>query len=130
MVSKQVKSAASFALTAVLLAMSTAAFSADNGALTREQVRAEYTQARTNGTLPATGEGLIGYVKPSASTLTREAVQAEYFAARMAGTLQPNGEGQVAHVVSAPSTLTREAVQSEYYMARMAGTLPPTGERG
>ena len=125
-----VKSVASFALTAALLAMSSAAFSGDMGALSRDQVRAAYTEARANGTLPANGEGQISYVKPSTSTLTRAAVQADYFAARMAGTLQPTGEGQEARVVSAPSSLTREAVKAEYFHARMAGTLPPTGERG
>ena len=124
------KSVSSFALTAALLAMSSTAFSGDKGALSRDQVRAAYTEARANGTLPANGEGQISYVKLSTSTLTRAAVQADYFAARMAGTLQPTGEGQEARVVSAPSSLTRAAVQADYFAACMAGTLPPSGERG
>lgn len=125
-----VKSVASFALTAALLAMSSAAFSADKGALTREQVRAEYAEARANGTLPPNGEGQINHVKPATSTLTRAAVQAEYFAARAAGLLPPTGEGQQVTTVYAPSSLTRDAVRAEYFQARMAGTLPPSGERG
>ena len=130
MVYTQVKSVTSFALTAALLAVSSAAFSGDMGAVTRDQVRAAYAEARANGTLPANGEGQVSHVKPSTSTLTRAAVQAEYFAARVAGTLPPTGEGQQARAVSVPSSLTRDAVRAEYLQARMAGTLPLTGERG
>ena len=130
MIYTQVKSATSFALTAALLAMSSAAFSGDMGALSRDQVRAAYSEARANGTLQPNGEGQVAIVKTSPSSLTRDAVRAEYFAARTAGTLQPTGEGQEARVASAPSSLTREAVKAEYFHARMAGTLPPTGERG
>ena len=87
-----VKSAASFALTAALLAASSAAFSGETGALTRDQVRAEYLAARMAGTLPPTGEAQIVMVKSAPSALTRDAVRAEYFAARMAGTLPLTGE--------------------------------------
>ena len=130
MIYTQVKSVTSFALTAALLVMSSAAFSGDRGALSRDQVRAAYSEARANGTLPPNGEGQTTYVKPSTSTLTRQAVQAEYFAARMAGTLQPTGEGQEARAVSVPTSLTRDAVRAEYFRSRMAGTLQLNGERG
>lgn len=125
-----VKSLASFALTAAMLAMSSAAFSADKGALTRDQVRAEYVAARMAGTLPPTGEAQIVMAKLTPSALTRDAVRAEYFAARAAGALPPTGEIQQARAVPAPSALTRDAVRAEYFLARMAGTLPLTGERG
>ena len=125
-----IKSITSFALTAALLAMSSAAFSGDKGALTRDQVRTAYAEARANGSLPPTGEAQIVMGKFSPSALTRDAVRAEYFAARVAGTLPPTGEIQQARAVPAPSALTREAVRAEYFHARMAGTLPLTGERG
>lgn len=130
MIYTQVKSATSFALTAALLAMSSAAFSGDMGALSRDQVRAAYSEARANGTLQPNGEGQVAIVKTSPSSLTRDAVRAEYFAARTAGTLPPTGEIQAVRAAQAPSSLTRDAVQAEYFSARMAGTLPLTGERG
>lgn len=126
----QVKSVASFALSAALLAASSAAFSGEMGPLTRGQVRAAYTEARANGTLPPTGEAQIVMAKASHSALTRDSVRAEYLAARMAGTLPPTGEVQQVLAPAAPSVLTRDAVRAEYFSARMAGTLPLTGERG
>jgi hypothetical protein len=116
-----------FAATALILASGLIAgtsFAADNGALTREQVRAAYLQARAEGTLPQVGDGAVVYVKPAPSTLTREAVMAEYFAAQKAGTLPQVGDGAVSYVKPAPSTLTREAVKAEYFAALKAGTLP------
>ncbi len=120
-------------LTAGLFA--SASFAADAGALSREQVRAEYNQARTNGTLPANGEGQTAAApKAIASTLTREAVRADFYAARAAGTLPANGEGQVVsqevRQIVAPVAVSREAVKAEYFAARRAGTLPLNGERG
>ena len=106
-------------------------FAADTGAMTREQVRAQYNQARANGTLPANGEGQTAVApKVAPSTLTREAVRAEYYAARAAGTVPPTGEGQEAKVAVAPSVVTRDVVKAEYFAARRAGTLPLNGERG
>jgi hypothetical protein len=114
-------------LAAALVAGSS--FAADTGAVTREQVRAEFNQARANGTLPANGEGQTAIApKVAPSTLTRQAVQAEYFAARAAGTLAPTGEGQEAKVAVAPSVASRDAVRAEFYAARKAGTLPKNGE--
>jgi Domain of unknown function (DUF4148) len=116
-------------LTAGLFA--SASFAADTGAMSREQVRAEYNQARANGTLPAKGEGQTAAApKVAPSTLTREAVRADYYAARAAGTLPANGEAQEVRQVAAPVTVSREAVRAEYFAARRAGTLPLNGERG
>ena len=115
-------------LTAGLFA--SASFAADTGALTREQVRTEYKQARANGTLPVNGEGQTVVIKATRSELTRDAVRADYFAARQAGTLPPTGEGQEVHQAAAPATVSREAVKAEYFAARRAGTLPLNGERG
>lgn len=123
-----------FAKSALVLAAALIAgssFAADTGALTREQVRAEYNQARANGTLPVNGEGQTAAApKVASSTQTRDAVRADYFAARQAGTLIPNGEGQEVRHAAAPATVSREAVKAEYYAARRAGTLPLNGERG
>ena len=116
-----------FAATALILASGLIAgtsFAADNGALTREQVRAAYLQARAEGTLPQADNGQVIYVKPAHNSLTREAVTAEYLAARKAGTLPQADNGQVSYVKPAPSTLTREAVRAEYLAAWKAGTLP------
>ena len=130
MIYSNAKAVSSFALTAAMLAVSSAAFSGDMGGLTRDQVRAAYNEARASGSLPSNGEAQTVTVKASTSTLTRAAVRAEYYAARAAGTLPPTGEGQQVRAVPAPSALTREAVRAEYIRARMAGTLPLTGERG
>ncbi len=131
-----------FTKSAIVLAaalIAGAAFAADNGGLTREQVRAEYNQARANGTLPVNGEGQTAVApKAATSALSREAVRADYYAARAAGTLPANGEGQeVRRQVrqeerqgTAPVAVSREAVKAEYYAARRAGTLPLNGERG
>ena len=84
-----------FAATALILASGLIAgtsFAADSGALTREQVRAEYFQARAEGSLPPVGERQLNNVKSAPSTLSREAVMAEYFAAEKTGTLPPVGE--------------------------------------
>ena len=115
-------------LTAGLFA--TASFAADAGAMTREQVRAEYNQARANGTLPVNGEGQAVVTKATRSELTRDAVRAEYFAARAAGTLPPTGEVQETRQVAAPVAVSREVIRAEYFAARRAGTLPLNGERG
>jgi Domain of unknown function (DUF4148) len=114
-------------LTAGLFA--SASFAAGAGGLTREQVRAEYLQARAAGTLPPTVDGQIVVAKATRSELTREAVIADYVAARAAGKLPPTVDGQIV-VTKAPSSgLTREAVIADYVAARAAGTLPPGGER-
>jgi hypothetical protein len=105
-------------------------FAADNVALSREQVRADYIQARAEGSLPAMGDAPVFYVKAAPSTLTRDAVTAEYVAAQKAGTLPAQGDRQVVVVKSEHSTLTRAAVRAEYVAARLGGTLPQVGERG
>ena len=120
-----------FAATALILASGLIAgnsFAADAGALTREQVRADYLQARAEGSLPPIGEGQVVNAKSAPSTMTREAVMAEYLSAKKAGTLLPIGEGQMVQLESAPSTLTREAVKTEYLAAKKAGNLPQIGE--
>ena len=115
-------------LTAGLFA--SASFAADAGAMTREQVRAEYYQARADGSLIPNGEDQTVVAKVTRSGLTREAVRADYFAARQAGTLPPTGEGQEVRQAAAPAAVSREAVKAEYFAARRAGTLPLNGERG
>lgn len=115
-------------LTAGLFA--SASFAADTGALTREQVRAEYIQARADGSLIPNGEGRNVVTKATRSELTRDAVRADYFAARQAGTLPPTGDGQEVRKAAAPTALSREAVKAEFFAARRAGTLPLNGERG
>jgi hypothetical protein len=55
-----------------------APISTSSSGLTREAVRAEYLEARRNGTLPQTGEAAdAGVVIPTTSTLTRAAVHAD-----------------------------------------------------
>ena len=115
-------------LTAGLFA--NASFAADAGAMTRSQVRAEYNQARANGTLIPNGEGQSVVTKATRSELTRDAVRADYFAARTAGTLPPTGEVQEIRQAAAPVAVSRDAVRAEYFAARRAGTLPLNGERG
>jgi hypothetical protein len=122
-----------FTATALILAsglIASTSFAADSGTLTREQVRAEYFQARAEGSLPQVGEGQLNNIKSAPSTLTREAVMTEYFAAEKAGTLPQVGEGQLNNIKSAPSTLTREAVMAKYFATEKAGTLLRVGERG
>ena len=84
----------------------------DHKPLTREQVRAEYLQARAEGKLPPTGK--VGYVPPvtsSTSSLTRAEVRAEFFRARSLGLLPATGEvGDVFQVSPSTSTLTRAEV--------------------
>ncbi|CAN7766159.1 DUF4148 domain-containing protein [Pseudorhodoferax sp. LjRoot39] len=84
----------------------------DHQPLTREQVRAEYLQARAEGRLPPTGE--VGYVPPvtsGTSSLTRAEVRAEFLKARAMGTLPATGEvGDVFQVGPSTSTLTRAEV--------------------
>ena len=110
-----------------------ASFAADTNAtsaLSRDQVRAEYNQARANGSLTPNGEAQIAKPRVTGTPLTREAVRADYVAARAGGTLAPTGEGQEVRQVATPVAVSREAVKAEYFAARRAGTLPLTGERG
>ena len=60
--------------------------------LSRSAVKAEYLQAKKEGTMPAYGEAAVFSEKAAPSTQTREAVKAEYFEAQKAGTLPANGE--------------------------------------
>lgn len=103
-----------FALVATLglLAAVSQAQAIDHKPLTREQVRAEYVQARAEGRLPSSGE--VGYVPPvtsSTSSLTRAEVRAEFFRARALGLLPATGEvGDVFQVGPNTSVLTRAEV--------------------
>ena len=114
--------------------VATASFAADTGALSRAQVRAEYNQARADGSLIPNGEVQIATPRATpraaGTPLTRAAVRADYFAAREAGTLPANGEVQEVRQPAAPVAVSRAEVKAQYYAARRAGTLPLNGERG
>ncbi|PZP91383.1 MAG: hypothetical protein DI587_35595 [Variovorax paradoxus] len=103
-----------FALIAtfVLVGAVSQAQAANDKPLTREQVRAEYLQARAEGRLPPTGE--LGYVPPvssGTSSLTRAEVHASFLRARAEGLLPATGEvGDVFQVGPNTSTLTRAEV--------------------
>lgn len=103
-----------FALVATLclLAAVNQAQAIDHKPLTREQVRADYLQARAGGNLPLTGE--VGYVPPvtsSTSSLKRAEVRAEFLRSRALGLLPANGEvGDMFQVGPNTSMLTRAEV--------------------
>ncbi len=121
-----------FAKSMVVLAaglMAGATFAADGSALTREQVRADYAQARAEGTLLPQAEGHVAIVQANTTPgMNREAVQAAYLVARKAGTLPTVNEGQPSNPMTTATNLTREAVKADYFSARKAGTLPSTHE--
>lgn len=109
-----------FAATALILASGLLAgnsFAADNGPLTREQVRATVLQARADGSLEQMNEGVKNAFKAAKATpsaVTREAVMAEYYAAQKAGTLPQIGEfGALAAEPAFVSTRTRAEVRTE-----------------
>ncbi len=115
-----------FAATALILASTLVAgttFAADNGELTREQVRSSVMQARADGSLAQMNEGFKNAFKAAApstpSTLTRDAVKAEYFAAKEAGTLPPVGERGDLFTVQPvfASTRSRNDVRAEAVVA-------------
>ncbi len=84
--------------------------------LTRDQVTAQYIQAREQGNLAPTGEVQFQAKAPSASTsgLTREAVHSAVLQANRNGALAERGEGaDIGYVASGPSTTTRAAVRAE-----------------
>jgi hypothetical protein len=121
-------------LTALALAASTAL--AQDGSLTRAEVRQQVLSARAAGTLIPAGEGVTpGYAKASSrvSDVGRAQVNEEVLQARASGQLQPAGEGApedrtYAQAVTAPSTLARAEVKSEVLEARADGDLIPAGE--
>ena len=110
--------------------VATASFAADTGAPSRAQVRAEYNQARADGSLIPNGEAQIATARVTGTSVTRAAVRADYFAARQAGTLPANGEAQEVRQPAAPVAVSRDEVKAQYFAARRAGTLPLNGERG
>lgn len=85
--------------------------------LTRDQVSAQYVQARAQGTLAPTGEVQFQAVAPTASSsgLSRDAVHSAVLQAASNGALAQRGEGaDIGYVAAtAPSTVTRASVRAE-----------------
>jgi hypothetical protein len=118
------------------LALAAGSALAQDGPLTRAEVRRQVLEARAAGTLIPAGEGITpGYAKANArrSDLSRAQVKDEVLQARASGQLQPAGEGApedriYAQAVSAPSTLARADVKAEVLEARANGELIPAGQ--
>ena len=141
------KTLSALALAVATLASVPAAFAADTGALTREQVRAALAEARRTGDLVDgdTGQKLNqifpnAYPKQAAAQgLSREQVKAELAEARRTGDLIGNGEsgqklnemypGRYSKKVAAEG-LTREQVKAELAEARRNGELVADSESG
>ena len=122
----------SFATAALIIVSglsASASFAADSAPLSRAQVRSEVLQARTNGTMPASGDATVIQEKSAPSTLTRGAVKSDYLQAQKAGTLPYKGDSVYVQETSVTSTLTRAAVKAEVLQAQKAGLMPATGER-
>lgn len=101
-----------------LLALGTQAQAANDAPLTREQVRAEYFQARAQGTLPPSGEvGYAYHLTPSTSTLTRAEVLRELAAS---GPL-PTAEGAPAYTRATGWERSRAEVHAEAVEAVRSG---------
>jgi len=118
------------------LALAVGSAFADEGSLSREQVRQDVIAARKAGTLIPAGQGVTpGY--PTAASrgymLSRAQVKADVLEARADRQLAPAGEGSpenrvYAQAVAAPSTLTRAEMKQEVLEARANGELIPAGE--
>ena len=129
-------------LTALALAAGTAL--AQDGPITRAEVRQEVLAARAANALVPAGEGVTpGYPRAGdrASNVTRAQVNQEVLQARAAGQLEPAGQGSpedriYAHAVAAPSVVTRAEVKEQVLEARANGEPRPrrrgrhAGQRG
>ena len=120
-------------LTALALAAGSAL--AQDGSVTRAEVRQEVLAARAAHTLIPAGEGITPeYPRVGrASDVSRAQVRQEVLQARAAGQLEPAGEGSLedgvyARAVAAPSTLARSEVKEQVLEARANGELVPAGE--
>jgi len=118
------------------LALAVGSACADEGGLTREQVRQDVIAARKAGTLIPAGQGVTpGY--PGAAdrgyAATRAQVKADVREARADKQLAPAGERSpedrvYAQAVTAKSTLTRAEMKEEVLEARANGELIPAGQ--
>jgi len=119
-----------------VLALAAAGAVAQDGSVTRTQVRQDVLAARAAHTLIPAGEGITpGYPRASdrAFDVPRAQVRQEVLQARAAGQLQPAGQGSpedriYAQAVAAPSTLARSDVKEQVLEARANGELVPAGE--
>ena len=130
---------------AVAAVASGSAFAAD-GALTREQVKAELVAAQRTGNVFANSEtGLLAKdmfpsqypAEYTTAEMSREQVKAELVAAQRAGNVIANGEsGQTvaalnpARFPAAVSTKTRAEVKAELAQAQRTGDIVINGETG
>ena len=118
------------------LALAAAAAVAQDGSVTRAQVRQDVLAARAARTLIPAGEGITpGYPRASdrASDMSRAQVRQEVLQARAAGQLEPAGQGSpedriYAQAVASPSTIARSEVKEQVLEARANGELVPAGE--
>jgi hypothetical protein len=122
------------------LALAAGAALADEGPLTRAEVRNEVLAARASGTLMPAGEGAVpGYVTSAPSTVTRAQVDSEarqIYAARMRSIPELESAGDhtqgivYARQSAAPSTITRAEEKAATLAARSHGELMGAGEEG
>ena len=101
----------------------------DAPAPTRDQVRADFLQARATGHAMPAGEASALFADESASVaLTRADVCSEFALARMAGQLVPRGDASSAIDDGSISLLSRAQVRDEVRVAQARGELMPAGE--
>jgi hypothetical protein len=125
-------------LSALALAVGTAV--ADEGALTRAEVKTEVLAARASGTLMPAGEGAEpGYVTSGPSTVARSQVKSEarqVYATKARAVLEFESAAnsmqglEYARQVAAPSTITRAEGKTATLAARSQGELMGAGEVG
>lgn len=114
------------ALFALVSLMAFGAHAANDAPLTREQVRAEYLQARSEGRLPPSGEvGEVFQVSPSTSQLTRAEVLRELATSGPVPTAEGSdlGNSRASLSLRSRAEVHAEAVEATRSGARPGGEL-------